>query len=134
MNTKKTFEALLEDATIRNWVYENRNQPTVVWEEWARTQGIEGVYLQQLRVFLSELEGEPLVLDENYIQSRVQSALEKAKELENVGIYDSATSEVTPKSFWRVVSEYWAAAASILVLWDWVIWFILPNKTSHCLW
>ncbi|MDI9869721.1 FecR family protein [Flectobacillus roseus] len=115
MNTKKTFEALLEDATIRNWVYENRNQPTRVWEEWARTQGIEGVYLQQLRIFLSELEGEPLVLDENYIQSRVLSALEKAKELENVGIYDSATSEVTPKSFWRVVSEYWAAAASILV-------------------
>ncbi len=115
MNTKKTFEALLEDASIRHWVYENRNQPTHVWEEWARVQGIEGVYLQQLRIFLSELEGEPLVLDENYIQARVQSALQKAKELENIGFDDSGAIIESPKSFWRIVSDYWVVAASIMV-------------------
>lgn len=115
MNTKKTFEALLEDASIRHWVYENRNQPTHVWEEWARVQGIEGVYLQQLRIFLSELEGEPLVLDENYIQARVQSALQKAKELENIGFDDSRAIIESPKSFWRIVSDYWVVAASIMV-------------------
>lgn len=115
MNTKKTFEALLEDASIRHWVYENRNQPTHVWEEWARVQGVEGVYLQQLRIFLSELEGEPLVLDENYIQARVQSALQKAKELENIGFDDSGAIIESPKSFWRIVSDYWVVAASIMV-------------------
>ncbi|MDI9880579.1 FecR family protein [Flectobacillus longus] len=115
MNTKKTFEALLEDASIRHWVYENRNQPTHVWEEWARVQGIEGVYLQQLRIFLSELEGEPLVLDENYIQARVQSALQKAKEIESIKFYDSQIIEESPKTFWRIVSDYWVVAASIMV-------------------
>lgn len=116
MNTKKTFEALLEDATIRNWVYENRNQPTYVWEEWARTQGIEGVYLQQLRVFLSELEGEPVVLDDNYIQSRVQTALEKAKSIETNELYqvDQYVGQ-SSKSLLKIVSEYWVAAASLLI-------------------
>jgi len=116
MNTKKTFEALLEDATIRNWVYENRNQPTYVWEEWARTQGIEGVYLQQLRVFLSELEGEPVVLDDNYIQSRVQTALEKAKSIETNELYQVDQYVGQPsKSLLKIVSEYWVAAASLLI-------------------
>ncbi|MDI9876982.1 FecR family protein [Flectobacillus rivi] len=116
MNTKKTFEALLEDATIRNWVYENRNQPTYVWEEWARTQGIEGVYLQQLRVFLSELEGEPVVLDDNYIQSRVQTALEKAKSIETNELYHVDQYVGQPsKSLLKIVSEYWVAAASLLI-------------------
>lgn len=116
MNTKKTFEALLEDATIRNWVYENRNQPTYVWEEWARTQGIEGVYLQQLRVFLSELEGEPVVLDDSYIQSRVQTALEKAKSIETNELYQvDQYVEQPSKSLLKIVSEYWVAAASLLI-------------------
>ena len=116
MNTKKTFEALLEDATIRNWVYENRNQPTYVWEEWARTQGIEGVYLQQLRVFLSELEGEPVALDDNYIQSRVQTALEKAKSIETNELYQVDQYVGQPsKSLLKIVSEYWVAAASLLI-------------------
>lgn len=116
MNTKKTFEALLEDATIRNWVYENRNQPTYVWEEWARTQGIEGVYLQQLRVLLSELEGEPVVLDDNYIQSRVQTALEKAKSIETNELYQVDQYVGQPsKSLLKIVSEYWVAAASLLI-------------------
>lgn len=110
--TQKTFEELLEDSVLRNWIYENRNQPIYVWKEWARIQGIDEVLLEQVRFFLLELEGNRVDLDEHFIYKRVQIALQKAKAKEGFVVQNQKSNAGFPNIF----SKYWMAAASILII------------------
>ncbi len=125
MNTKTTFEELLNDPSFRKWVYENRHQNEVFWDKWSEANFVKPEVLQQLRSLLLNLEGKPIELNNEYIDNQVTRALSIAKEREreeNLPIKDEQAAVIA-------VYKYWAIAASVLlVLGIW--WFFNEKKTS----
>lgn len=110
MATNKTFEELLEDAAIRQWIYANQHQNEAFWEQWAKEKSIAPAVLRQVQSFLLQIQGKAITLDENYIHQQVEEALRKAKEQE------ALAEEIIKYSYPLFRWKYWAIAASLLLL------------------
>ncbi|GAA4394487.1 FecR family protein [Nibrella viscosa] len=108
MNNSTYLDQLLENARFRAWVLGEQPDDTAYWLAWMDNDLARQEAVQQARQLLTGLQGKPVDLSDQHINSRIQQALTQAKEQENEAV---ATRPLYPQ--WRYG---WVAAAVVLLL------------------